>query len=140
MHAPSIYLLSLTGLASATTISTPIRTTTDTPARGTVQTALIASNVAGEDPYTPSFDSHSHSKDTTSPANPSSFPYPGSKTGFSTSTISTRRNTIGGASSTSSSAGTTTSANAQPRLGSGSSGQIVFTAAGLLAGLAALFA
>lgn len=136
MHAPSIYLLSLTGLASATTISTPIRTTTDTPARGTVQTALIASNVAGEDPYTPSFNSLSHYTDATSPSSASSFP----PTGFSTSTISTRRSTISGASSTSSSAGTTTSANAQPRLGSGSSGQIVFTAAGLLAGLAALFA
>jgi len=58
-------------------------------------------------------------------------------TGFMTSTVS--RSSSGSTRSVSSSAASaTTSANAQPRVGSG--GQIAFTAAGLIAGLVALLA
>ena len=94
------------------------------------QTAMVASTTSSDTVSSISSDSSASSANT-GPGTTSS----DTRSGFSTSTIS--RSSTTSASATSS-ASVTTSANAQPRLVSNS--QIVLSAAGVLAGLAALLA
>lgn len=106
---------------------------TNTNDAGTAQNTLTASSAQGPAASSTgaaqSQNSTGDSSSTTDATNTS--------TGFSTSTTS-RANSSSTRSSSSTSASATTSQNAQPRLGSSS--QIAFSAAGILAGLAALLA